>query len=135
MSIQNTSQNSVLTPVQTSVSTPIKAKDGQNWLDQWLMNYFPEAGEAEQWLSTPGARIWKIDCPWNPAHGQKASIVQLANGAISAQCFSASCHHHNWHSLRDLKEPIGRIRCAMFKNLGQTRNLYLVKVLLHSIQY
>ncbi|MBV5310659.1 DUF3987 domain-containing protein, partial [Chromatium okenii] len=99
------SQNSVLTPVQTSVSTPIKAKDGQNWLDQWLTNYFPEAGEAEQWLSTPGARIWKIDCPWETAHGQKASIVQLANGAISAQCFSASCHHHNWHSLRDLKEP------------------------------
>jgi hypothetical protein len=86
-------------------STPIQAKDGFDWLDQWLARYFPEAGAPEPWDAVAGGRIWKVDCPWQPHHGQKARITQHPNGAISAGCFKGSCSEHHWHSLRDLKEP------------------------------
>ena len=88
-----------LTPAAIAPTT------GTTWLDQWLAQYFPEAGEGEPWSQVPGGRIWKIDCPWNPAHVGKACITQRPNGSIGASCRAASCRQHHWRELRDLKEP------------------------------
>lgn len=84
-------------------SNGISATNGNDWFDQWVAKN--DSAIDGQFHPHNGGRLARVACPWNPAHGKDAYVMQLLNGAIAAGCQHASCKGKNWQDYRAVKEP------------------------------
>ncbi|MDD4818553.1 MAG: hypothetical protein PHI85_11365, partial [Victivallaceae bacterium] len=73
-------------------------------LDNWIRQYCPELGSPQDWK---GGRKWIFPvCPFNSDHTNKSAVlIQEPSGAIAFKCHHNGCAGHDWHALRELREP------------------------------
>lgn len=73
------------------------------WFEAWRKTNLPNLGAPTKVSSN--YTLWRIDCPWNSAHGRDAYLMQYADGGIAAGCHHGSCSEKDWPALRQLLEP------------------------------
>jgi len=61
--------------------------------------------DADGQMYEGGTRFKQHVCPFNAEHLDSAVVLELASGALAFRCQHNSCQGHDWHALRDLKEP------------------------------
>lgn len=84
-------------------------------IEGWMQRFGIGSVQCKPWQ---GGRLWILEaCPFDPAHTDRSAyIIQHASGAVDFGCHHASCQQHDWHSLRQLKEPVRERREAVPTN-------------------
>lgn len=73
-------------------------------IEGWMQRFGIAAVQCKPWQT---GRLWILEaCPFDPSHTDRSAyIIQHASGAVDFGCHHASCQQHDWHTLRQLKEP------------------------------
>jgi putative DNA primase/helicase len=94
--------------------TPSKAPEphvngtGSSWdqakMEDWINRHL---GAFQPGPATPCAdgTKWKLNCPFNPDHGDDAGVILYTGGKCGFKCFHNGCSGNDWKALRAKFEP------------------------------